>query len=83
MRKIPERYAHFLFAVMQSALTSAIAAGVASASLIGKGAFLRHWLESWLFAWILMLPVVILFAPILNKITCMVTQPNNRTQKPR
>ena len=65
-----------MFAVLQSALTSAIAAAIASVSLITQGTYLRHWLESWLLAWILMLPVVILFAPLLNKFTVLLTQPD-------
>jgi|HubBroStandDraft_6_1064221.scaffolds.fasta_scaffold884501_2 hypothetical protein len=72
--RIPRRYSHFLFAVMQSALTSAIAAGIASVSLIRQGTFFRHWLESWLLAWLLMLPVVIIFAPLLNKFADLITQ---------
>jgi hypothetical protein len=76
MLKIPRRYSHFMFAVLQSALTSAIAAAIASVGLISQGTFLRHWLESWLLAWILMLPFVILFAPLLNKFTVLLTQPD-------
>jgi Protein of unknown function (DUF2798) len=72
--RIPRRYSHFLFAVMQSALTSAIAAGIASVSLIRQGTFLLHWLESWLFAWLLMLPVVVIFAPLLNKFADLITK---------
>jgi Protein of unknown function (DUF2798) len=76
MLKIPRRYSHFLFAVVQSALTSAIAAAIASVSLISHGTFLRHWLESWLVAWLLMLPVVIFFAPFINKFTVLLTRPD-------
>jgi hypothetical protein len=65
-----------MFAVLQSALTSAIAAAIASVSQISQGVFIRHWLESWLLAWILMLPVVILFAPLLNKFTVLLTEPD-------
>jgi hypothetical protein len=78
MPRIPRRYSHFLFAVMQSALTSAIAAAIASVSLIQQGTFLRHWLESWVFAWLLMLPVVIFFAPLLNKFTALVTSSSEK-----
>jgi uncharacterized membrane-anchored protein YitT (DUF2179 family) len=76
MLNIPRRYSHFLFAVMQSALTSAIAAAIASVGLISHGTFLRHWLESWFVAWLLMLPVVIFFAPFINKFTVLLTRPD-------
>jgi hypothetical protein len=74
MLGIPRRHAHFLFAVMQSAITSAIAAAVASAGSSG-GMFLRHWLHASLLAWLLMLPVVIFFAPFLSKLSDLLTQP--------
>jgi hypothetical protein len=75
MLRIPRRHAHFLFAIMQSALTSAIAAAVASASFFSQGVFLRHWLHASLLAWLLMLPVVIFFAPFLSKLSDLLTQP--------
>jgi len=71
MLGIPKRYSHFLFAVMQAALTSAIAAAIAS---VNAEMFLRHWLQSWPLAWILMLPVVIFFAPLLNRFSVLLTQ---------
>jgi hypothetical protein len=63
MPRPPRRYAHFLFAARQSALTSSIAAAIASFNLIWAGGFLGHWLRSWAVAWVLMLPMVIVAAP--------------------
>ena len=76
MLGIPRRYSHFLFAVMQAALTSAIAAATASINLLTQGMFLWHWLQSWLLAWLLMLPVVMFFAPLLNRFSILLTQPD-------
>lgn len=76
MLGIPRRYAHFMFGVLQSGLTSAIAAAIASANLLNDGTFLRHWLQSWLVAWILMLPVVVLAAPLIRKISLFLTRPD-------
>jgi len=76
MLGIPRRYSHFLFAVMQAALTSAIAAATASVSFLAQSMFLRHWLQSWLLAWILMLPVVIFIAPLLNRFSVLLTRPD-------
>jgi hypothetical protein len=47
MVNIPKRYSHFLFGLIQSGFTCAIAAGIASAPLIYDGMFLSHWLKSW------------------------------------
>jgi hypothetical protein len=76
MLRIPRRYAHFLFAIMQSALTSSIAAAVASVSFFSQGMFLGHWLHASFLAWLLMLPIVIFFAPFLNRVSVLLTVPD-------
>lgn len=67
MLGIPRRYAHFVFGLLQSGLTSAIAAGVACAPALPQGRFLAQWLPSWLLAWALMVPVVVFAAPLLRR----------------
>lgn len=76
MLGISRRHSHFLFAVMQAALTSAIAAATASINFLAQGMFLRHRFQSWLLAWLLMLPVVMFFAPLLNQFSILLTQPD-------
>ena len=76
MSPIPRRYAHFLFGIIQSGMTSAIAAAIASASLIADGVFFRHWLVSWILSWFCMLPVVIFAAPSIRKLTLALTRPD-------
>lgn len=63
MLPISRRHSHFVFGVLQSGLTSLIAAGIASYPMIASGVFLSNWVRSWLFAWVLMLPVVLFAAP--------------------
>jgi len=48
MLGIPRRYSHFVFGLIQSGLTSLIAAGIASFPLLAVGNFFRNWLVSWL-----------------------------------
>jgi hypothetical protein len=74
MLGIPRRYAHFIFGVIQSGLTSAIAAGIASAPFLVQGSFLMHWLMSWLLSWMLMLPVVVLAAPVIRGLANALTR---------
>jgi hypothetical protein len=74
--KPPRRYAHFLFAAIQSALTSSIAAAIASFNLIWAGGFLWHWLQSWFVAWIAMLPLVIVAAPAILRLSELMTRPD-------
>lgn len=75
MLPIPRRYAHFLFGVIQSGLTSAIAAAMASAGLPAEASFFGHWLRSWLLSWILILPIVLFAAPFIRRLTTVLTRP--------
>ncbi len=74
MLRIPRRYSHFVFGVIQSGLTSAVAAAVASAPFFKDGAFLSHWLRSAVLAWIIMLPVVLFAAPAIRALTALMTR---------
>lgn len=78
MLGIPRRYAHFVFGVIQSGLTSAIAACIASFPFLVNGDFLRHWLQSWLIAWLLMLPIVVFAAPMILKLAILLTRDHPR-----
>jgi len=74
MLRIPRRYAHFVFGVIQAGLTSLIAAGIASASLMRNGQFLSHWVLSWLISWAAMLPFVLFAAPAIRAISILLTK---------
>jgi hypothetical protein len=74
MLRIPRRYTHFVFGVIQSRLTSLIAAGVASFPSLARGSFLQNWMLSWLIAWVTMLPVVLLAAPAIRTLALALTR---------
>ena len=74
MLRIPRRYSHFVFGVIQSGLTSLIAAGIASFPSLARGNFLQNWMVSWLIAWVAMLPVVLLAAPAIRSLALAVTR---------
>ena len=74
MLGIPRRYSHFVFGVIQSGLTSLIAAAIASVSLWSSGRFLSNWMISWLVAWAMMLPLVLLAAPAIRAVTLRLTR---------
>jgi hypothetical protein len=74
MLRIPRQYSHFVYGFIQSGLTCAIAAAIASLPLMAEGAFVAHWLKSWLFAWIMMLPVVLFAAPAIRNLTHILTR---------
>jgi Protein of unknown function (DUF2798) len=71
---IPRRHSHFVFGVIQSGLTSFIAAGIASLSATATGHFLWNWLASWLVSWAVMSPVVLLAAPIIRSLSMVLTR---------
>lgn len=74
MIRASPRRAHFVYGVIQSGLTSAIAAAVASFDVRAGGSFFTHWLRSWLIAWGLMLPIVLLAAPVIRRLTFCLTR---------
>ena len=76
MLKIPRQHSHFVYGVIQSGLTCAIATGIANVPFAAQGVFLVNWLQSWLVAWIMMLPVVLFAAPAIRNLTHLLTDEN-------
>lgn len=74
MLGIPRRYSHVVFGVIQSGLTSLIAAGIGSLPAGSAMVFLGHWMLSWMIAWAVMLPVVLLAAPAIRAISLRLTR---------
>jgi Protein of unknown function (DUF2798) len=64
---VPKRYGYFVFGFIQSGFSCAVAAGIASVPFLGEGMFASQWLKSWLIAWVIMTPFVLLAAPLINK----------------
>ena len=74
MLGIPRRYSHFVYGVIQSGLTCAIAAAIASYPFLQSGSFMVHWLRSWGASWVLMLPVVLFAAPAIRRLSLAMTR---------
>ena len=74
MTLIPIRYGHLAFGVIQSGLTSGISAAVASVPFWQERSFLTHWLSAWSISWLIMLPIVVLAAPVIRAFVQRVTQ---------
>ena len=73
MRRIPHKYGHFVFGIIQSGMTSCIAAAIASLTFLDDGQFLQNWISSWLVSWLVMLPVVIFAAPLIRQAVMKLT----------
>lgn len=74
MLGIPRRFGHFVFGVIQSGLTCAVAAAIASYPFVAHGIFMEHWVRAWLLSWLTMMPVVVLAAPAIRRLTNMLTR---------
>src|ERR1700737_3622193 len=74
MLKLPARYGHFLFGAIQSALTCAVATGIAIAPRWQDVPLFTYWLKSWLIAWLVILPVVLVAAPGIRRVTARLTE---------
>jgi hypothetical protein len=74
MFKISRRYAHFIYGIVQAGITSGIAALIASWPNPSSVALLANWLRSWIIAWGMMVPVVILIAPMIRRAVLVLTR---------
>jgi hypothetical protein len=79
--KLPRRYGHFVYAAIQSGVTTAIAAAVSSSD--SGGTFLAHWFQSWLISWALVIPIVLLAAPIIHRLTLSLLADETNFQGPQ
>jgi hypothetical protein len=71
MLPISRAYAHIVFAVIQSGMTTAIAAAIATEA--GGGGFWL-WLKSWMIAWTMLIPVVVVAAPKIRRLSMALTR---------
>jgi hypothetical protein len=76
MPPLPARSAPYIYGMIQAAITTAVATGIANYQLLGFGMqFLERWSASWIFAWLTMLPVVLIGAPFIQKLVRRITAP--------
>jgi hypothetical protein len=83
MLRIRRRHGLFVFAVIQSGMTTAIAAAIASTPFLGDSTFMAHWLGSWLIAWVAMTPIVLLAAPLIRRLVFALTIASDLDEKAR
>ena len=77
MIKLSKRHGHHLFALLQSAITCAIASAIASRPLFPVERFMGHWSKAWVLSWLMMIPVVLLIAPWLRRLVKYLTDSDN------
>ena len=75
MPRLPHRYAPFLFAVAQAAVTTGLATAIATQQTTPLSLmFLTQWLSSWAIAWTVMVPVVLIAAPVITRSIAALTE---------
>ncbi len=68
-RKLPKRYAPYLFGLLLSGMMSFIVAGIATFRALGfVDGFFFNWITSWIGAWIVAFPAVLVVAPLVRRI---------------
>lgn len=71
---LPRRMAPYVYGVLQAAITTGVATLVAALSFSHPAVgLLEAWLKPWLLAWLTMLPVVILIAPVIQRAVLRLT----------
>ena len=83
MLRIPRHHGHFVFAVIQAGMTTAIAAAIASVPFLSDSTFIVHWIGSWLIAWAAMTPIVLLAAPLIRRLVLALTIAAGQDEKAR
>jgi hypothetical protein len=74
MKKLPSRFGHFVYSGIQSGITSGVATGIASLHYLDEGLFLTRWARAWLASWAIMIPVVLVAAPLIRRLTLLVAR---------
>jgi hypothetical protein len=73
MPRISRQYRHFVFGVIQSGITCAIAGAIAKLPFYAEGSFAAHWLRADLFSWAITLPIVVIAAPLVRRLAEAIT----------
>jgi hypothetical protein len=71
---IDKRYADFLFGTIQSGATTAVTAAIATGLVLHVQAAFLLWVRAWLLAWLAMIPLIALLAPLNRRIVAFLTR---------
>jgi hypothetical protein len=73
MVRISRHNSHYVYGAIQSNITCSITAAVASLPFLAEGSFMLRWLSSWLCACLVALPIALLAAPVIRRLTDLLT----------
>lgn len=64
--RIPRRYSHFVFGVIQAGITCLVSSAIANDPLHPATSYGSDVLQAWLLSWLMMIPFVLLAAPLIR-----------------
>ena len=73
MVRLPRHNSHYVYGAIQSNITCSITAAVACLPFLAEGSFIWRWLSSWFGAWLVALPIALLAAPVIRRLTDLLT----------
>ena len=76
LRKLPARFAPYVFGLLLSGIMTAIVAAIATVKTIGvTAAALANWPGAWLTSWLVAFPVVLVVAPFVRRMVARLCEP--------
>ena len=68
--RLPPHFEPIVFGLLLSGLMSLVVSGIATWNALGfVSNFAMQWGQSWLFAWLIAFPTVLVLAPLVRRIT--------------
>jgi hypothetical protein len=75
MARLPQRYAPFVYGIIQAAITTAVASAIATNEMTEfTTRFVQEWLFAWGLAFLTMLPVVVFVSPLIHRCVLALTE---------
>lgn len=75
-KRLPARFAPYLFALLLSGLMSLIVSGIATVRALGVDAdFPAAWFWAWLSSWAIAFPSVLVVSPLVRRMVAKLTHP--------
>jgi Protein of unknown function (DUF2798) len=75
MRKLPKRYAGLLLPFFLSFIMTGIATSIGTARAFHSfEAFMEHWPTTWLYAWMVGFPTVLVVLPLVRRLVGMLVE---------
>ena len=79
---LPYRYAPYAYGVLQAAITTAVATAIAIYPLAHSAMeFIERWMLARVLAWLAMVPVVLVAAPIIQRAVIRLFEPDRRADQ--